>query len=246
MIKMLGANPYTMNLILLHKNDFTSKNVVCLTGRRLEHILLVHNAEIGKSLTVGLLNGNIGKGTITNISNNSIEMNVILDKNPPCPLPLTLILALPRPKTFKKAVHAAISMGVKKIYVIESWKVDKSYWQSPTIRKDKLEQQIILALEQGKDTILPEIIFKRRFKPFAEDDIPDIINDSYPILAHPSAEKQCPYNINKHITLAVGPEGGFTEYEINLLVKQGFNTFSIGKRILRVEFAVPAIISRLF
>ena len=151
-----------MNLIILYKNDFITENIVRLTGRRAAHILLVHKAEIGKSLAVGLLNSNMGKGTITNISKNSLEMNVVLSEKSPVSLPLTLIIALPRPKTFKKAIHAAVSMGVKKIYVIESWKVDKSYWQSPVLNKDKLEQQIILALEQGKDTILPEIIFKRK------------------------------------------------------------------------------------
>ncbi len=234
-----------MNLIILYKNDFITENIVRLTGRRAAHILLVHKAEIGKSLAVGLLNSNMGKGTITNISKNSLEMNVVLSEKSPVSLPLTLIIALPRPKTFKKAIHAAVSMGVKKIYVIESWKVDKSYWQSPVLNKDKLEQQIILALEQGKDTILPEIIFKRKFKPFVEDEIPGIIKDSCPILAHPTASQNCPYNLKKEITLAIGPEGGFTEYEINLLMKQGFNTVSIGERVLRVEFAIPAIITRL-
>ena len=113
-----------MNLIILYKNDFISESIVRLTGRRAEHISLVHKAEIGKSLTVGLLNSNMGKGTVINISKSSLEMNVVLSEKPPRPLPLTLILALPRPKTFKKAVHAAVSMGVKKIYVIESWKVE--------------------------------------------------------------------------------------------------------------------------
>ena len=234
-----------MNLILLHKDDFISENSVRLTGRRTEHILLIHKAEIGKSLTIGLLNGNMGKGTITNISQNCLEMDVILNETPPLPLPLTLILALPRPKTFKKAIHAAISMGIKEIFVIESWKVDKSYWQSPVIEKDKLEKQFILALEQGKDTIFPKVSFRRRFKPFVEDEIPEIIKNTWPILAHPTANRDCPYNLDKHITLAIGPEGGFTEYEINLLIQQGFNAVSIGKRILRVEFAIPAIINRL-
>ena len=234
-----------MNLIILHKSDFISDNTVRLTGRRAAHILLIHKAEVGKSLTVGLLNSKMGKGTITTISKNCLEMSVMLSKKPPSPLPLTLILALPRPKTLRKAVHAAVSMGVKKIYIIESWKVDKSYWQTPSLNKDEIEQLIILALEQGKDTILPEIILKRRFKPFIEDEVPEILKDSYPILAHPSAPAKCPYNLNKHITLAIGPEGGFTEYEINLFLKHGFNAVSTGTRVLRVEFAVPAIINRL-
>ena len=41
----------------------------------------------------------------------------------------------------------------------------------------------------------------------------------------------------KSVTILVGPEGGFSEDEINMLVKQGFIRTSLGKRILRAETA---------
>ena len=234
-----------MNLILLNNSDFISKNTVKIYDRRAKHIFTVHKASKGKKLNIGLINGNLGTGTVIELTSNEVKLLVELKSPPPPPLPLTLIFALPRPKTLKKAIHAAITIGVKKIFVIESWKVDKSYWQSPVLAPEHLNEQILLALEQSKDTIIPEINFKRRFKPFIEDELPKITEKTYPILAHPGSAKQCPYNCIKPITLAIGPEGGFTDYEVQSFEKQGFTSVSIGPRIIRIEYAIPAIINRL-
>lgn len=235
-----------MNLILLQKEDFITNNRVCLRGRTANHIYSIHKAILGKQLTVGFINGLIGKGTVIQISQNYIELDIDLTLPPPNPLPLTLMIALPRPKTLKKIIQVSTSMGVKDLYFIESWKVEKSYWQSPCLNKNEINKQIKLGLEQGKDTVPPQVIFKKRFKPFIEDEIPDLIKDTYAIVAHPTAKLQCPYNINKSVTLIIGPEGGFTDYEVNLITSNGFESVSIGKRVLRTEYAIPAIIGRLF
>ena len=137
-------------------------------------------------------------------------------------------------------------MGVKKFIAIESWKVDKSYWDSPALSEAETREQFILGLEQGGDTALPEITFKRRFKPFVEDELPGIIKDKLPLLAHPGAVHDCPRNVAGPLVLCLGPEGGFTEYEVALLEKCGMQPVSIGTRILRTEFAVCAILGRLF
>jgi RsmE family RNA methyltransferase len=173
-------------------------------------------------------------------------MKVCLDQLPPEPLPLTLIFALPRPKTLKKVIHAAVSMGVKKIFIIECWKVDKSYWSSPLLEPGGLDEHIILGLEQGRDTVWPEIQLRRRFKPFVEDELENLIGDSMALAAHPGDSKPCPALVNKAVTLCIGPEGGFTDYEVDMLQKHGFMTVMLGERIMRTEVAIPALIGRLF
>ncbi|PCH92113.1 hypothetical protein COB80_00750 [Candidatus Kaiserbacteria bacterium] len=92
---------------------------------------------------------------------------------PPKALPLTLIIGLPRPKMLKRIIQTATTMGVKNLYFIHSWKVEKSFWQTPWLKEEKILENCILGLEQGKDTQLPEIHLKKRFKPFVEDELPE-------------------------------------------------------------------------
>ncbi len=235
-----------MNLILFTQNDKTSKDTISLSDRRFDHIQSIHKAEIGDFLKVGEIDGKMGTGEVLSIDNNKIELKIELSEQPPKKIPLTLVMAMSRPKSFKKALHYAIAMGVKEIHITRTWRVDKSYLGSPLLEEKSLYEQSILALEQAKDTILPKILIHKQFKPFVEDTLSQIIKDKLPLLAHPYTTKTCPQAINEPTCLFIGPEGGLIEYEVELLTQIGFKPVNIGDRILRVENAVPAIIGRLF
>jgi RsmE family RNA methyltransferase len=236
-----------MNLVILYEEELAGNGIaVICEPRRVIHIRNILRAMPGEQIKVGLLNGRIGEGKIISSTQEKMALQVKFSSEPPPVLPVTLILALPRPKTYKKILQAATAMGVKKFIVTESWKVDKSYWNSPALSEDETREQFMLGLEQGRDTALPEISFKRRFKPFVEDELPDVIKGKLPLLAHPGAASSCPRNVAGPVVLCVGPEGGFTGYEAALLEKYGMQPVSIGDRILRTEFAVCALLGKIF
>ncbi|RTE65496.1 16S rRNA (uracil(1498)-N(3))-methyltransferase [Amphritea opalescens] len=235
-----------MNLILLFKSDFIAADTVVINDRRFHHIKQFYQPVQAQQLKVGLLDGEIGQGTVTQLSDQSITLQVTLDKQPPAPLPLTLILALPRPKMLKRTLQTVTSMGVKQIYLINSYKVDKSYWSTPVLQEHSVNEQLYLGLEQAGDTQLPEVHLRKRFKPFVEDELPALIKDSRALVAHPYNAAICPPAEDINTTLAVGPEGGFIPYEVEKLQDAGFAAIHIGPRILRVENAVPVLLSRLF
>lgn len=235
-----------MNLILLFHEDFIDSNRVLLTGRRAEHILKVHRAIVGDELTVGISGGMTGKGTLVSIEKGSVMMDVSLTQNPPAPLPVTLVLALPRPKVLRRVLQTTTSMGVKKIVLINAYRVEKSFWGSPFLSETSIRDQLILGLEQARDTVMPEVLLRPLFKPFVEDELPDIACNTKQLVAHPGAGMECPRNVSENVTLAIGPEGGFIQFEIEKLAECGFQAVCMGERILRVEAAVPAVLSRLF
>ncbi len=234
-----------MNLILLTPEDFTTPHQVRLFGRRHEHICKILQATQGQQLRVGLLGGKTGHGKVLDLSESKIDLQVTLDCEPPAPHTATLILALPRPKTCRRILQSVTAMGVKRIILLNSWRVDKSYWQSPLLEEKALREQLILGLEQACDTILPEIELRQRFKPFVEDELPQLAVESYALVAHHVGGKPCPTNCTKPMTLAIGPEGGFLSYEIDKLTEAGLTSIHLGHRPLRVETAVSALLGRL-
>src|SRR5207244_2651447 len=109
----------------------------------------VHRVGEGDTLVVGVENGRIGTGTIARIDDERLEMEVVLDADPPPALTLALVAALPRPKVLNRVVAGATSMGVKRILFINAWRVEKSYWSSPRLSPGNLRAQAIAGLEQA-------------------------------------------------------------------------------------------------
>lgn len=236
-----------MNVILLSPHDLTADNRACIKNpRQLEHIKHVHGAVAGDQLKVGLINGNLGTGIITQFDDDAIYLDIDLQQTPPGALPLTLVLGLPRPKMMRRILQTIATLGVKRLHLINSYRVEKSYWQTPFLEADYIHDQLILGLEQGCDTRLPEVHLHKRFKPFVEDELPAIVEDTRALVAHPYTDVECPFQIDYSLTLAVGPEGGFIPYEIDLLGKCGFEAVHVGERIMRVETAIPYLLGRLF
>ncbi len=235
-----------MNLVLLRAEDFSSPQRAVLSGRRFKHCMEVHQAAIGDRLRVGLLDGMIGSGQVISLTDNRLELDVSLTQQPPTKLPLTLLMALPRPKMLKRIFQTCATMGVAELFLINSYRVEKSYWQTPFLRPEKISEHLCLGLEQGIDTRLPVVHLRKRFKPFVEDELPAICEGRRRLVAHPYNAIPCPGTDARPTVLAIGPEGGFIQYEIDKLAETGFSTVELGPRILRVETALPVLLARLF
>ena len=236
-----------MNLILLLPEDLDESGKRAeLRGRRLAHVANIQRAKVGDVLPVGLLNGPVGTGTVLRLSD-VLELEVDLASPPPAPLRATLILALPRPLILKRALHAATTLGVKKIVLLAARRVERSFWQTRALRPEAVREQLILGLEQARDTVLPEVVLAPHFRPFVEAELPQILQGTLGLVGHPGAPDICPRGpMEQPITLAIGPEGGFNDFEIEKLAAAGLAPVQIGERILRVDAAVSALLGRLF
>lgn len=238
-----------MNLIILYPSDYITKGRVQLNDYRHKHVIDVLKANVGEQIRVGDLNGLMGLGSILVLTDEILEMSVICDVEPPQPAPLNLVLALPRPKVFKRILITATTLGIKRICLINSWRVDKSYWGSPSLAQDEINKQLVTGLEQARDTVLPVVTLHSRFKPFVEDELHHISGSGPCFVAHPHNGQPCPqfpaHSPEQMVTVAVGPEGGFIEYEVDKLIECHFTPVEIGTRILRVETAVTKLASLL-
>ena len=233
-----------MNIVLLRENDWINASTVRLTDYRARHLIRVLKVVANQTLRVGLINGDRGLGTVTKVTGEGVELEVALSDAPLHRHPTQLVLALPRPKMLRRVFRSVAEFGVAELHLIHSYRVEKSYWQTPHLSEDKVEMALTQGLERSCDTVLPRVIQHKRFKPFMEDVLPAISAETTLLIAHPGNSAPFAADTKRPTTLLIGPEGGFIDFELDLAEALGAQKVSLGARILSVDTAVCAALSR--
>ena len=233
-----------MNIILLESHEIADCQVR-LTDRRADHIIDVLRARPGDLIKIGIINGKVGHGTIKELQRGrprSVAATVVLDSDPPSAPPIDVVLALPRPIMLKRILGQLAALGIGHLYLVNAQRVEKSFWDASVLGEQNRRQLLLQGLEQAVDTMLPQVTVHRGFRPFVENELVQLAGRyKQLVVAHPgdaSTPLDCYRPGPGRILLAVGPEGGWNEFEIDSLVRAGFSRVSLGPRILRVETAV--------
>lgn len=234
-----------MNALLYDEKDELAPGRVRVEDRRHRHVREILRAKLGDHLLVGRIGGRLGRGTVVTLDARALELEVALERDPPPKLEVALALALPRPPSLRKVLQQATALGVARFVLFASARVEKSYWQSTGLEPAALREQLLLGLEQAVDTVLPEIAFARRFRPFVEDELPRLADGARILVAHPGADAARDLRTAGPTVLVIGPEGGLQDHELARLDAVGATRIALGPRVLRVETAVVALLARL-
>ncbi len=238
-----------VNLLLLLDEDFLPDGTARLTGRRAQHAREVLRAEPGETLRIGRLGGLVGTGEVLENTAGLLHLRVSLTEPPPARAGVDLLLAIPRPKALKKVLPAVASLGVDRVVLVNAARVEKSYFDSKVLAPDFIQELLLQGLEQARDTRLPEVLVRERFRPFVEDELDTVFGrEALRLLPHPPARQPLTatgVGMAPRVVLAIGPDGGWVPFEAELLEAQGFHPFTLGPRILRVETAVPVLLGQV-
>jgi len=243
-----------MNLILFALNEIKNDGTVSLKDRRSEHILSILGCKLGDTIRAGVINGAVGTAEILAIKGKGkkaeVNLSFTAEGSSVVQPTVDLILGLVRPIMLKKILAQAASLGVGRIFLINANRVEKSFFDAGLLKDEKYCTYLIEGLEQAKDTYLPQVSIHERFRPFVEDFIPTVANTYKRMLvAHPDGKldmKQAfAAGTEGRILLAVGPEGGWVDFEIDKFIAQHFVPVSMGSRVLRTDTAVVALLSQI-
>lgn len=237
-----------MNIILFEKNELAAGNRVVLHDHRAKHIVKILKSEPGESVRVGEVNGGMGTGEILTVQRKYpfvVELAVSLSDKLIVAPAIDLLLALPRPIMLKRILSQVTALGVGTIYLINANRVEKSFWDAGILQEKEYRPHLIHGLEQAVDTRVPKILIYRSFRLFVEDHLPKI-SDQYSslVIGHPHSQKNlsnCLSKENGKVLYAIGPEGGWVDFEVEKFLTAGMCPFSIGSRILKVDTAVVSI-----
>jgi RsmE family RNA methyltransferase len=240
-----------MNRIILEENECGPQGgrvVFHGDDRRTTHIRTVLKAGPGDTLRIGRLTGLAGSATIVSDDESGIVLDARLDEPAPEPW-LDLILAMPRPKVMHRLWADLATVGFARIFIVNAAKVEKYYFDSHWLNEATWKPLLVEGLEQAGATRLPEVQIRRALRPFVEDEIPSRYPNSAKWIAHPRIHDAPPRTIpsphGAHPVVAVGPEGGWTDFEIALFFKAGFQPLSLGDRALRSDTACIALAGAL-
>lgn len=236
-----------MNVILIERNETDADGRAVLFGRRARHVLQVLQLKEGDVLRVGILDGPLGTAEVVRIEKpETIELSCRLDRALPPRPRVDLLLALPRPKVMRRLWSPLAALGVGRIVLTAAWKVERNYFDTHILDPASYRPLLIEGLEQARDTRLPEVIVRRAFKPWVEDELDGLLPSGARLLADPGEPMRLrdvlPRSAER-AALAVGPEGGWTDYEKDLLTAHGFLPFGMGSRALRTDAACVALLA---
>lgn len=231
-----------MNLILFDKPfDYHQ-----LAGEdpRAKHIRQTLRAEIGTLVFLGFANGPRARARVVDLpADGSVALEVTGTEAAPEPLPIHLLVGLPRPHTARKVLFEAACLGVRQIHFFEAEKGEPAYARSRLWTTDEWRDRLRLGAEQSFATHLPGVAVC--------PDLQTALNDFYQFprrIALDNYEAAQPLQDalpekDTSIALALGPERGWSPNERDTLRRNGWQLAHLGPRVLRVETAVVAAVS---
>ena len=233
-----------MNIVVLNRSDWRDEQHVRLVDRRADHIRSVLRAESGDSVRVGLINGCLGQGRICTIDASSVLLAVELSQPPPARHRFDIVLCLPRPKVLRRLLRTVAEYGVANLHLIQSARVEKSYWQSPLLAPDKVHDALLAGLERASDTVAPQVHQHRRFRPFVEDQLMDLCAGRPCWIAQMGAPIALRDTPPGDAVVMVGPEGGFVPFELELAQAVIAKPVNLGSRTLSVDTALTTALAQ--
>ena len=239
-----------MNLILFDAAELDARGRLVLADRRGRHVCRVLRAAPGDRLRVGVIRGPAGSGEVIAVDRDRAELAVTLTGAPPAPPPVDLVLAVPRPKVLARVVQSAAALGIGRLDLVNAWRVDKSYLSSRQLDHARLRELALLGCEQGASTWVPEVAVHRLLVPFLHGPLAvRVASGARAVLAHPRAAAPLEAVVRPgdtgRVVVAVGPEGGWIDAEIDSFAALGFAPATCADGVLRVEAAVVAVLAQL-
>jgi len=229
-----------MNLILLRESEIHSE--LPPNDPRTVHLREILKAKDGQIVSAGIVNQMIGLAQLCVHSNKFVSFKFLEETHPPPRLALTLIIGTPRPPTTRRLLRDLTSMGVQRIIWTASDLGEKSYLESHLWKNQEWEWELMLGAMQGKTCFLPEIVLNHQFHEIKK--MP--MTQNRLVLALKA--EPFPLKLSGEVCIAIGPERGWTEKELNRLTNWSFQPASLSPYTLRTETAAltaAALVGRL-
>jgi len=219
--------------------DQVSGNRAALTGAHADHLMRALRARVGQEFDI-VANGVVRRGVVVAIADSLVDFE-LGEEIPAAPaaIHLTLLLAIFKFDRMEWAIEKCTELGVTRIVPVIARRTDSHLASASVKRVERWRRLVLQASEQSRRATPPDISdpIKLREAVTLHSELKILLSE---------AEEQIHLFEMAHVPmagatmLAIGPEGGWTEAELELFRKNGWLSASLGPTILRAETAAIA------
>ncbi len=233
--------------------DEVSDNRAALIGDHADHLVRILRARVGQEFDIATGSA-VRRGRIASLTGKRVEFELGEEIPTGSSIEITLVLSIFKFDRLEWAIEKCTELGVSRILPVIAGRTDTRLAAASAKRRDRWQRIARQAAEQSRRTSSPEIAQPAKLSDvlnlessarivLSENQEPAPIRDVLLNAANQapaSAAKKDPRQSIDSIALALGPEGGWTEGELQLFLRAGWIFASLGTAILRAETAAIA------
>ncbi|MGM9567945.1 MAG: 16S rRNA (uracil(1498)-N(3))-methyltransferase [Clostridia bacterium] len=237
-----------MQTFYIHKND-VQEHRLTVTGEVCHHISRVLRMRTGDFLRFSDNENYYYEGVITEITKDHLNVNIErvfpIDDEPR--LSVTLIQCLPRGDKMDQILQKATELGVKRVIPVESENSQIRLKNKKAEKQNRWQKIAASAAEQCGRGVIPVVetpcALSEALKQYEEKAILFCYEQEENNSFRETAERM--KSETSEIALVIGPEGGFSSVEAEMILAAGGRSVTMGRRILRTETAGPTALAVL-
>lgn len=233
--------------MLLEPAEVGHDGSVSVSGAQADHLRTVLKVAPGHDVRVGMLDGRVGVGRVTSVDDHRVALTCTFDAAVPDRPPLDVLLAVPRPKVMRRLWAQLAALGVGRVILTNAARVERNYFDTHVLAPECYRPLLVEGLQQARDTRVPLVSIHRQFRILVEDELDHLAPGGLRLVAQPGEQTRIAHVVGKHagerVLLAIGPEGGWNDFELRLLEAHGFHAVGMGARTLRSDTACIALLA---
>jgi RsmE family RNA methyltransferase len=236
-----------LNLVLFESHEIGVPLPV--SDRRAQHVLRVLKRHVGESFDAGVVNGPRGKGTVTAITAEALELSFAPRVAAMAPAPITMIVGLPRPQTARDILRDGSTLGLAALHFVRTDKAEPGYALSTLWSSGEWRRHVLAGAEQAFDTRIPEVTRGQTLRDVMIAALQPggpaapacrLVLDNYEAARSLS---EVEIDRGSRVVVAIGSERGWSAAERELFRSERFQLVHLGDRVLRTETAFVAALT---
>ena len=215
--------------------DEVSGNQAALVGAHAAHLAVVLRARVGQCFDIATGEA-LRSGRITSVTPERVEFELGEEIPPSGTANVSLLLAIFKFDRMEWAIEKCTELGIARMVPVIARRTDSHLVAASAKRVERWRRIAVQASEQSRRASPPEIA-----DPVKLPEAMALTAGLKIVLSEVEEQSQLrDIQPSGEVMLAIGPEGGWTEDELELLQKSGWLSVSLGPTILRAETAAIA------